>query len=58
MQTEGFRCSVCGMQFDSRTMLERHETEDHNGGNVYRCTACGSQFTTQELLEAHSSVHR
>jgi DNA-directed RNA polymerase subunit RPC12/RpoP len=60
MQVTQYRCSVCGMGFETEQELEQHQQQEHQTGGPrsYRCPSCNEEYSTEELLNAHMMSHR
>ncbi|XP_065341980.1 zinc finger and BTB domain-containing protein 24-like [Cloeon dipterum] len=55
-----FKCSQCGLFFESQTELKTHVKElDHRivGSSLYFCSICSKSFTMSSSLRNHLKVH-
>ena len=52
------RCSVCGITFLHKKVLEKHKEIVHSQRNIYKCKICDSSFTDKFNLKQHTkSAH-
>ncbi|KAK6736362.1 hypothetical protein RB195_019192 [Necator americanus] len=54
----GYKCSLCGKIFPSKTMWEKHIIEIHSCSvKELHCDICGAVFTTKVSLALHMRFH-
>ena len=52
-----FTCPSCGLVFDRKDKLTKHERVTHSIDEKYRCMDCGKQFGSDKLLQIHKTRH-
>lgn len=53
-----FNCSVCSMQFFSKSGLLEHQNKQHLNDKPFRCELCGKKFALRRYLRRHEQRHR
>ena len=53
---KAFVCDVCNSNFSSKSTLNRHLRNSHNG-EKYKCRVCGKEFKQEERMKAHEKKH-
>ena len=51
-----FRCSFCGIIFDSISHRERHE-QRHKDNDTFQCEDCSKMFKNEKNLRHHERPH-
>ena len=51
-----FRCSFCGIIFDSISHRERHE-QRHKDNDTFQCEDCNKMFKNEKNLRHHYKTH-
>ncbi|HZA07035.1 MAG TPA: C2H2-type zinc finger protein [Nitrososphaeraceae archaeon] len=56
MQSEPYRCDICGMAFVNSDELVKHKTVHIN--EMYQCQSCNRFFANKQEFEKHTiEVH-
>ena len=57
MQSEPYRCDICGMAFVNSEELTKHKIVVHID-EMYQCQSCNKFFANKQQLEKHAiEVH-
>ncbi|XP_050315741.1 zinc finger protein OZF-like [Anthonomus grandis grandis] len=51
-----YKCSLCGNQYRSKTVLVQHQ-KYHKNIRDFICSSCGKNFVTKQDLQAHETYH-
>lgn len=52
-----FFCSVCSMQFSSKSALLEHQNKEHQHEKPFKCKLCGKAFGLRRYLREHERRH-
>ncbi|XP_069549415.1 zinc finger protein 1035 [Brachyistius frenatus] len=55
---ELYNCSVCSMQFSSKSVLLEHQIARHLDEKPFKCELCGKTFARRQYLKEHERRHR
>ncbi|MFB6088305.1 MAG: C2H2-type zinc finger protein [Candidatus Aenigmatarchaeota archaeon] len=51
---EGYKCDICGKEFDSKKGLKIHKSQTHD--KRYKCDICGKEFKNEKGLKIHKGM--
>ncbi|XP_037309683.2 zinc finger protein 1035 [Pungitius pungitius] len=52
-----FKCSVCSIQFSSKSALLEHQNKWHPNEKTFKCKLCGKNFARRRYLVLHEKRH-
>ncbi len=58
LHTENLDCLFCGLSFNDKNSLAKHEKKIHENIKIFKCSQCGKECSDLPKLKEHSYKHK
>ncbi|XP_034484833.1 zinc finger protein 708 [Drosophila innubila] len=52
-----YPCNECSLSFNTKSLLNLHRRNEHNGNRLFKCNTCGETFLEHTAKQRHEIAH-